>query len=138
MSKQQNISIQQNIEEILEKDVRGISIDVLGSIVVEINGGFSLASNLSSGLDAEHIAGLDAEHIAGVVSVFLGSAEVLSKELSQEFKQVYIQSEEKYIILHYINENVALAVITNNKVKIGLIMYWLREKVVPKLERLLK
>jgi predicted regulator of Ras-like GTPase activity (Roadblock/LC7/MglB family) len=124
------MATQQEIEIILKNDVQGISTDVTGSIVIDILNGLPIASDLPPEQKDDHIA--------GVVATFLGSAEILSEVLSQELKQASIESGKEYIIINNISKDVALAIIANEKVKVGLIRYWLKEKIVPKLERLLK
>lgn len=124
------MAAQQEIERILKNDIKGMSTDVTGSIVIDILNGLPIASDLPPERNDDHIA--------GVVATFFGSAEMLSEVLSQEFKQASIQFEKGYIIINNISNNVALAVITNENIKLGLIRHWLRNKIVPKLERLLK
>ena len=123
-------TIQQQIEAVLRKDVKDISTDIIGSVVVDMNG-FTLGSNLSTEQDADLIA--------GVVSTFIGSVEILSDQLLREpFEQIHIKSAGKYIILNSISENMILAVMTTDKVKVGLIIYWLRERIIPQLKSILK
>lgn len=123
------MAIQQEIEEILKNEVKKISTDVIGSAVVYMSG-FVLASNLSTEYDADLIA--------GVVSTFVGSAGVLSDELLREpFEQIHLKSAGNYIILNFINEELVLVLITTDKIKVGLVLYWLKERILPKLKLIL-
>ena len=95
------------------RTLRGTSPDIIGAAVVSIDG-FIVASVLPSEIDEELVSGMAA--------AMLGVAEKISSELmTSSMEQVYVRSEEGYVVINAVGSESVLVVLTTKEAKLGLV-----------------
>lgn len=121
-------SLEERVRDVL-RGVRSISPEVIGSAAVNMDG-FILASVLPSELDEELLSAMTA--------TFLGAGEQMSEELMRSpLEQTYVKSEKGYVILNSVGKEAVLAILATTEVKLGLVFFELKRKVLPELARIL-
>ncbi len=100
------------IEHIL-RSLQTVTPDVEGAVLVDKDG-LPIASVLSSGIDEAHVAAMSA--------AMLGMGERTIYELKKgELTRVLIQGEKGYVLYMKAGEDTALAVLTTEEAKLGMI-----------------
>lgn len=124
----QAASLEERVRGVL-RSVRSISPEVIGAAAVNMDG-FILASVLPNELDEELLSAMTA--------TFLGAGEQMSEELMRSaLEQTYVKSEKGYVILNSVGAEAVLAILATSDVKLGLVFFELKRKVLPELTRIL-
>jgi predicted regulator of Ras-like GTPase activity (Roadblock/LC7/MglB family) len=124
----QTASLEERVKSVL-RSVRSISPEVIGAAAVNMDG-FILASVLPNELDEELLSAMTAS--------FLGAGEQMSGELMHSpLEQTYVKSEKGYVILNSVGSEAVLAILATSDVKLGLVFFELKRKVLPDLARIL-
>jgi predicted regulator of Ras-like GTPase activity (Roadblock/LC7/MglB family) len=117
------ISKSEKIKEVLNR-FRSISPDIFGASVITMEG-FMVASVTLSEIDEGLVGGLTA--------AMLGVGERIASEMmNSRMNQIYIKSDNGYIICNSINDETVLVSLVNSDAKLGLIFLEIR-RILPDL-----
>ncbi len=117
------ISKSEKIKEVLNR-FRSISPDIFGASVITMEG-FMVASVTLSEIDEGLVGGLTA--------AMLGVGERIASEMmNSRMNQIYIKSNNGYIICNSINDETVLVSLVNSDAKLGLIFLEIR-RILPDL-----
>jgi predicted regulator of Ras-like GTPase activity (Roadblock/LC7/MglB family) len=117
------ISKSEKIKEVLNR-FRSISADIFGASVITMEG-FMVASVTLSEIDEGLVGGLTA--------AMLGVGERIASEMmNSRMSQIYIKSDNGYIICNSINDETVLVSLVNSDAKLGLIFLEIR-RILPEL-----
>jgi hypothetical protein len=117
------ISKSEKIKEVLNR-FRSISPDIFGASVITMEG-FMVASVTLSEIDEGLVGGLTA--------AMLGIGERIASEMmNSRMNQIYIKSDNGYIICNSINDETVLVSLVNSDAKLGLIFLEIR-RILPDL-----
>lgn len=121
------ISKSEKIKDVLNR-FRSISPDIFGASVITMEG-FMVASVTLSEIDEGLVGGLTA--------AMLGVGERIASEMmSSRMSQIYVKSDNGYIICNSINEETVLVSLVNSDAKLGLIFLEIR-RILPDLASLI-
>ncbi len=121
------ISKSEKIKEVLNR-FRSISADIFGASVITLEG-FMVASVTLSEIDEGLVGGLTA--------AMLGVGERIASEMmNSKMSQIYIKSDNGYIICNSINNDTVLVSLVNSDAKLGLIFLEIR-RILPDLASLI-
>jgi uncharacterized protein len=117
----------EKITEIL-KGLNASSPDIFGLAVISLDG-FLIAAVAPSEVDEELVAGMS--------TALLGVGEQVSEELMRApMKQIFVKSENGYVILNPIGKESVLVLLVSIEAKLGLIFLELG-RIVPDLKKVL-
>ena len=121
------ISKSEKIKDVLNR-FRSISPDIFGASVITMEG-FMVASVTLSEIDEGLVGGLTA--------AMLGVGERIASEMmNSRMSQIYVKSDNGYIICNSINEETVLVSLVNLDAKLGLIFLEIR-RILPDLASLI-
>ncbi|NLL13363.1 MAG: hypothetical protein GX267_08165 [Fibrobacter sp.] len=121
------ISKSEKIKDVLNR-FRSISPDIFGASVITMEG-FMVASVTLSEIDEGLVGGLTA--------AMLGVGERIASEMmNSRMSQIYVKSDNGYIICNSINEETVLVSLVNSDAKLGLIFLEIR-RILPDLASLI-
>ncbi len=121
------ISKSEKIKDVLNR-FRSISPDIFGASVITMEG-FMVASVTLSEIDEGLVGGLTA--------AMLGVGERIASEMmNSRMNQIYIKSDNGYIICNSINDETVLVSLVNSDAKLGLIFLEIR-RILPDLVSLI-
>lgn len=121
------ISKSEKIKDVLNR-FRSISADIFGASVITMEG-FMVASVTLSEIDEGLVGGLTA--------AMLGVGERIASEMmNSRMSQIYIKSDNGYIICNSINDETVLVSLVNSDAKLGLIFLEIR-RILPDLVSLI-
>ena len=121
------ISKSEKIKDVLNR-FRSISPDIFGASVITMEG-FMVASVTLSEIDEGLVGGLTA--------AMLGVGERIASEMmNRRMSQIYLKSDNFYIICNSINEETVLVSLVNSDAKLGLIFLEIR-RILPDLASLI-
>lgn len=121
------ISKSEQIKEVLNR-FRSISPDIFGASVITMEG-FLVASVTLSEIDEGLVGGLTA--------AMLGVGERIASEMmNSRMSQIYIKSDNGFIICNSINDETVLVSLVNSDAKLGLIFLEIR-RILPDLVSLM-
>lgn len=121
------ISKSEKIKDVLNR-FRSISADIFGASVITMEG-FMVASVTLSEIDEGLVGGLTA--------AMLGVGERIASEMmNSRMSQIYVKSDNGYIICNSINEETVLVSLVNSDAKLGLIFLEIR-RILPDLASLI-
>ena len=125
-------SLEDEIREVLERILNNIH-GITGAAVINIEDGLPIASTIPGDIEDDLIGAMTA-----VISQ--SGKEIAKNLLHNPMQQIYIKSQDNYIVLNSINgpEEMMLAIIAPQKVKFGLILFQLRQDIIPNLEQILQ
>lgn len=111
------------IKEVLSR-YRSISSDIFGASVITMDG-FMVANDTLSEID-ESVVG-------GITAALLNVGERVAKDMmNSKMTQVFVGSENGYIICNTINEGAVLVSLVNGEAKLGLIFLEV-QRILPEL-----
>ena len=117
----------EQIQDIL-RSIRSASADIVGSAILTSDG-FVIASMLP--------AEIDEEEISAMAATLLGAGERIASEvLSSELEQAFVRSSKGYMIVNALSEHEVLIILTNQRIKLGLVFLECRNRT-EELQRLL-
>lgn len=118
-----SVSKSERIKEVLNR-FRSISPDIFGASVITMDG-FMVASVTLSEIDEGLVGGLTA--------AMLGVGERIASEMmNSKMNQIYVRSDNGYIICNSINDETVLVSLVNSDAKLGLIFLEIR-RILPDL-----
>ena len=121
------ISKSEKIKDVLNR-FRSISPDIFGASVITMEG-FMVASVTLSEIDEGLVGGLTA--------AMLGVGERIASEMmNSRMSQIYVKSDNGYIICNSINEETVLVSLVNSDAYLGLIFLEIR-RILPDLASLI-
>lgn len=110
------------------RSLRSASADIIGSAILTSDG-FVIASQLPSEIDEEELSAMAA--------TLLGAGERIATEvLSSELEQAFVRAPRGYMIVNSLTEHEVLVILTNQRVKLGMVFLESRKRASD-LQRLL-
>lgn len=117
----------EQIQDIL-RSIRTASADIVGSAILTSDG-FVIASMLP--------AEIDEEEISAMAATLLGAGERIASEvLASELEQAFVRAAKGYMIVNALSEHEVLIILTNQRIKLGLVFLECRKRA-DELQRLL-